>query len=252
VEDLLTTRQLQDLLQVDRVTIYRMLNDGRIRGFKVGGQWRFSRREIDAWIREQQGNLVTYESSLRLEQQSAPTAQTLPLSCVQAIQDVCADALDIAAIATDMLGAPLTEVSNSNPFCAQILSTREGRRRCEQAWAVDDGQVHTCHAGLGTVSVPIIIAGSRVAIIACCQFAVELEGDAEESWHTDIGDLAADLKLAERSMWAQIGTVRLVPEGHLERIVRLQRRMADTISEIGQERLGLLSRLEHIAEVSKI
>lgn len=47
MDDLLTTRQLQDLLRVDRITIYRMLNDGRLRGFKVGGQWRFSPREVE-------------------------------------------------------------------------------------------------------------------------------------------------------------------------------------------------------------
>jgi excisionase family DNA binding protein len=52
VDDLLTTRRLQELLRVDRITIYRMLNDGRLRGFKVGGQWRFSRRKIEAWLEE--------------------------------------------------------------------------------------------------------------------------------------------------------------------------------------------------------
>ncbi len=50
VDDLLTTKQLRDLLQVDRITIYRMLYDGRLHGFKVGGQWRFSRQEIEAWL----------------------------------------------------------------------------------------------------------------------------------------------------------------------------------------------------------
>jgi excisionase family DNA binding protein len=54
VDDLLTTRQLQDLLRVDRITIYRMLKDGRLRGFKVGGQWRLSRGEIEIWLQEQQ------------------------------------------------------------------------------------------------------------------------------------------------------------------------------------------------------
>jgi hypothetical protein len=31
---LLATRQLQELLQVDRITICRMLDDGRLEGFK--------------------------------------------------------------------------------------------------------------------------------------------------------------------------------------------------------------------------
>lgn len=36
MDSLLTARQLQDLLRVDRITIYRMLKDGRIQGFKDG------------------------------------------------------------------------------------------------------------------------------------------------------------------------------------------------------------------------
>ena len=32
--DLLTTRQVQDILKVDRITIYRMLQDGRLKGVK--------------------------------------------------------------------------------------------------------------------------------------------------------------------------------------------------------------------------
>ena len=48
MDDLLTTRQLTDLLQLDRTTIYRMLNDGRLPAVRVGGQWRFSRQAIEA------------------------------------------------------------------------------------------------------------------------------------------------------------------------------------------------------------
>ena len=115
VDDLLTTRQLQELLQVDRITIYRMLNDGRLQGFKVGGQWRFSRREIETWLQEQQ-NRLDIESMPPPGGTIAPSPKSLPLSCIQAIQDVCAEALDIAAVTTELDGSPLTEVSNSCDF----------------------------------------------------------------------------------------------------------------------------------------
>jgi hypothetical protein len=41
-------------------------------------------------------------------------------------------------------------------------------------------------------------------------------------------------------------------EEDLARVSRLLRRMVGTFTEIGEERLGLLSRLQHIAEMSKI
>ena len=47
MDELITTKQVQDLLQVDRITIYRMLKDGRLKGVKVGKQWRFQTQEIE-------------------------------------------------------------------------------------------------------------------------------------------------------------------------------------------------------------
>ena len=51
--DFLTTRQRQELLHVDRKTIYRMADDGRVAAVKVGSQWRFPRRSIEGWLKTQ-------------------------------------------------------------------------------------------------------------------------------------------------------------------------------------------------------
>jgi excisionase family DNA binding protein len=248
VDDLLTTKQLQELLQVDRITIYRMLNDGRLQGFKVGGQWRFSRREIEAWLQEQQSKLdssVTPPTNNHMQ----PSPQTLPMSCVEAIQGVCAEALEIAAVTTDLAGAPLTDISNSCAFCDLILSTEQGRRRCAEAWGrLGNGQAHTCHAGLLCVTAPIEVGGQQVAITAGCQFVAGPSG----RWQEALAKVAEELALQAVDLEEAVTSVRTLPEEELDRISRLLRRVAGTFSEIGQERLSLLSRLKHIAEVSKI
>ena len=236
MDDLLTTKQLQELLQVDRITIYRMLGDGRLRGFKVGGQWRFSRHEIEGWLQEQ----VTLG-----DVRQSPSG-ILPLSCVNAIQGICAEALDVAAVTVDLDGTPLTDVSNSCDFCRVILATPEGRRRCSAAWkSAVDGQVRACHAGLWCVGVPIRIGSERAAIAATCQLA-------EASWQPDLAALARDLGLRVEELEPTLGSVRRVQDGSLARVSRFVKRMADTFSEIGQERLELLGRLRHIAQVSSI
>jgi excisionase family DNA binding protein len=51
--DLLTTRQVQEILKVDRITIYRMLQDGRLKGVKIGQQWRFARREVERLLQQE-------------------------------------------------------------------------------------------------------------------------------------------------------------------------------------------------------
>jgi excisionase family DNA binding protein len=253
VDDLLTTRQLQDLLQIDRVTIYRMLSDGRLRGFKVGGQWRFSRREIETWLQEQQSRLGVDSLPSLPEGAIAPSPHSLPLSCIQAIQSVCAEALDIAAVTAELDGTPLTDVSNSCGFCNLILSTGEGRSRCMAAWRlVGNGQVQSCHAGLLCVSAPIEVGGQPVAVTAGCQFVAPSSGREVQAWRANLPALAAGLDLGEQDLRAAADSVRVVSSATLPRVSRLLQQVADTFSEIGEERLNLLSRLQHIAEMSKI
>jgi excisionase family DNA binding protein len=253
VDDLLTTKQLQDLLQIDRVTIYRMLGDGRLRGFKVGGQWRFSRREIENWLQEQQHRIDGTDALPPIGESVVPSPDALPLSCVQAIQAVCAEALDVAVVATDVRGTPLSEVSNSCDFCSLILSTGEGQRRCSESWRQSSsGRVYPCHAGLNCVSAPITVGGQIVATTTCCQFTIKWVGGNDRAARVDPASLAAELGLSEAGLQAALPGVREIPEEQLPRVSRLLQRMGATFSEIGEERLNLLERLQHIAEMSQL
>ena len=49
--DLMTTKELSEYLQLDRMTIYKLLKSGDIPANRVGHQWRFFRSDINEWIR---------------------------------------------------------------------------------------------------------------------------------------------------------------------------------------------------------
>ena len=49
-EGLLTASQVARYLSVDRFTVYRLVAQGKLPAFKVGNQWRFKRKMIDAWL----------------------------------------------------------------------------------------------------------------------------------------------------------------------------------------------------------
>jgi excisionase family DNA binding protein len=51
--EILTIREVAELLKINRKTAYRLAAEGKIPGFKVGGSWRFDRQEISNWIRSQ-------------------------------------------------------------------------------------------------------------------------------------------------------------------------------------------------------
>ena len=52
-EDILTISELSQHLRVHPTTIYRLLREGRIPGFRVGSAWRFSRVAIEIWEHKQ-------------------------------------------------------------------------------------------------------------------------------------------------------------------------------------------------------
>lgn len=47
--DILTITELSRHLRVHPTTIYRLLRQGRIPGFRVGSAWRFNRTAIEKW-----------------------------------------------------------------------------------------------------------------------------------------------------------------------------------------------------------
>jgi excisionase family DNA binding protein len=51
--DILMIKDVAEYLKVTERTIYRLAAAKKIPAFKVGGSWRFSRRDIDDWIHGQ-------------------------------------------------------------------------------------------------------------------------------------------------------------------------------------------------------
>lgn len=49
-ETFLTTEDVLEYLQVNLRTVYRLIKAGRIPAVRVGRQWRFRKRDIDAWL----------------------------------------------------------------------------------------------------------------------------------------------------------------------------------------------------------
>ena len=49
----MTVRQVAIYLNVAPQVVYRLVNGGRLPGFKVAGTWRFMRQDIDTWIEQQ-------------------------------------------------------------------------------------------------------------------------------------------------------------------------------------------------------
>src|SRR5512147_837887 len=68
-ETFLTTEEVLEYLQVNLRTVYRLIKAGKIPAVRVGRQWRFRKRDIDAWLDSQRAR------GARPAQESAATAE---------------------------------------------------------------------------------------------------------------------------------------------------------------------------------
>lgn len=48
--EILTLDEVALYLKAGKRTVYRLVQQGEIPGFKLGGTWRFRRAELDRWI----------------------------------------------------------------------------------------------------------------------------------------------------------------------------------------------------------
>ena len=47
---LMDIEELADYLRLKRQTIYNWLHQNKISGIKIGGVWRFNKKEVDDWL----------------------------------------------------------------------------------------------------------------------------------------------------------------------------------------------------------
>jgi excisionase family DNA binding protein len=49
-DEILTMREVAELLKINEKTAYKLAAEGKLPGFRVGGAWRFKKSTINAWI----------------------------------------------------------------------------------------------------------------------------------------------------------------------------------------------------------
>ncbi len=51
-QDILTIDELSKYLKIPKSTVYKLCQEGKVPGQKVGRHWRFHKEVIDSWIKE--------------------------------------------------------------------------------------------------------------------------------------------------------------------------------------------------------
>jgi excisionase family DNA binding protein len=247
--DFYTVKQLQDLLKVDRITIYRMLQDGRLKGVKIGHQWRFSQADVHNLLGGVSDNPATSSEA------GSEISTTLPVHCIQTIQNLYSNISQMTALVVDMQGMPLTTISAPCRFCATINSSTAGAAACRAAWRQMAGdcrersQVFTCHAGLNYSAAPVFDQGVQIGAFITGGFYLLLPDRYEESERVE--KLAARYKLSAGQLQDQVTEVTAIPADRRAAVETWPRAAALAVQSILDERIGLISRLQKIANLTQ-
>ena len=103
-ESFLTTEEVLDYLQVNLRTVYRLIKAGKIPAVRVGRQWRFRKRDIDAWLESQRprnARSVT-PSSTRPAPAGAGRPRVLVVDDEASIRDLLSKTLALAEYDVDL------------------------------------------------------------------------------------------------------------------------------------------------------
>jgi excisionase family DNA binding protein len=77
-ETFLTTEEVLEYLQVNLRTVYRLIKAGKIPAVRVGRQWRFRKRDIDAWLDSQRPRTAEPAAAILAIQGPRPVPSSRP------------------------------------------------------------------------------------------------------------------------------------------------------------------------------
>jgi excisionase family DNA binding protein len=232
MNEMLTAKDVQGILQVDRSTIYRMAEDGRLPALKIGRQWRFQADQIETWLATRSPVTAVTSSP------PATLANLLPQACVQLIQDSFAEMLGVMFIITDMDGSPVTHFSNPCSLFAALQHSDRLWQNCMAHWRQMAESL-----GLEPRFMPsylgLLCARAYIRVDNALRGMVFVGGLAPEQWPPAAADaavLAQELKVAPALITDHQADVYWLTENQWPGVLTAVQRLADIVSHIVHER----------------
>lgn len=255
MNEMLTAKEMQDRLQVDRSTIYRMAEAGRLPAIKVGKQWRFPADKVETWFENQMSMNQTARIvavPLELDGHVENLSDILPIECVQLLQDSFAELLGVMLVVTDIEGKPITEISNPCGLFSVVSQVPEALEKCIHSWSslattLDlEPKFSESHLGL-LCSRAMVRVGTELQgmVVAGCV--------APEYWPPEnekIAEIASELGSDQQALMPHLYKVYTLTSDQRVQVLRHLQRIANIIAHIVEERRSLVSRLEAISNLT--
>lgn len=251
--EMLTAKEMQVLLQVDRSTIYRMAEAGDLPAIKVGKQWRFPGDRVQHWLKTQTGSPMPVSAPAGSGSDSSFTTM-LPLDCIQLIQDAFAEVLGVMLVVTDLAGQPVTRVSCSCPVYNLLVETGHDDLTCHQKWH-ELGQVPALEPRFAPGFGGVLCARALIRLGNELKGMVIVSGVAPVDWPpapSITAELAQSLQITPEVLQNAFASVPSLTLEEQKKVLTTTQRIADILAHITSERYSFLERLDSIAKLSAL
>lgn len=123
-ESFLTTEEVLEYLRVNLRTVYRLIKAGKIPAVRVGRQWRFRKRDIDAWLDGQRRRQAPEPPATSHIPSGRP--RVLVVDDEASIRDLLSKALELADYEVDLAidGEAAIECLRTAPYSLLITDLR--------------------------------------------------------------------------------------------------------------------------------
>lgn len=225
---LLTPKDVQGLIRVDRSTIYRMAESGRLPAMKVGRQWRFPEDRLQEWLRSGLPDGAATDAPLR---------ELVAPDVVHGLADVIGDLLGVMVLVTDMAGHPLGPAGHPCLLFSAVHAHPGVVERCVEGWrnmaAEPDLEPRWRPTPLG-----FLCARSLVRVGDHLKGMVLAGGVAPADWppqDSALAALAAGLGVPSALLASHVAGVYHLSLGEQERVLGLLPRVAALMSRLAAD-----------------
>ena len=258
--ELLTTKEVEDLIQLNRVTIYRLIREANFPAVKVGGQWRFPREAVEAWLVEQGrvpepasvGEATTEDSETQTPRQ--PTLTDLFATPeIISVLEAFSKAVGLSVLVTDKCGQTLVDHPGCrHPFCQLVRNAREGQTACLGARvAIENADTSHrligCAAGLCYLRTPIELDNQAIAFVFMGPLLTSASN--RDAVQDNLTAFSHEIGVAPAVMLAQAKSVASFTDEQISILVDLLSQIISAILRIVRERLSVTRRLKEIASI---
>ena len=120
-EVFLTTEEVLEYLQVNLRTIYRLIKANKIPAVRVGRQWRFRKRDIDAWLDSQRSEAAQSGTAAPAPTARSSRKRVLVVDDEASIRELLAKTLALAEYDVDTTGDAGTALERMRTFAYDLL-----------------------------------------------------------------------------------------------------------------------------------